>query len=68
MDGLNYLKATEPLRGGSLLFTIIFPKFQTTKILVSGIQVIFRISHIETYHLIELLIIAETVLKLMIKT
>ena len=68
MDGLNYLKATEPLRGGSLLFTITFQKFQTTKILVSEIQVIFKISHIETYHLIKLLIIAETVLKLMIKT
>ena len=68
MDGLNYLKATEPLRGGSLCFTITFQKFQTTKILVSEIHVIFKISHIETYHLIELLIIAETVLKLMIKT
>ena len=29
--GFNYLKATEPLRGGSLLFTTTFPEIPGTR-------------------------------------
>ena len=35
MEGLNYLKAAEPLRGDSLLFTTTFPEIPGTHLIDS---------------------------------
>ena len=36
MEGLNYLKAAEPLRGDSLLFTTTFPEIPGTHLIDLG--------------------------------
>ena len=38
MDGFNYLKATEPLQGDSLLFTDKYPRIPGTHFINLGIM------------------------------